>query len=353
MSHVQLAKHGVYGLARRLGAMTLVRRSRWRRDRLLILCFHGVSLDDEHLWKPELFIRQDVLRDRLAQLRDGGYAVVSLDDGVRRLREGTLPEGAVALTFDDGTYDFYSRAFPVLREFGVPATVYQTTRYSQVGGPVFDVFVSYLLWKARDRDADLSHVVPGVPAGPLDSEERRDRVLQVVLQLAEREGLDEDARHQLIQRLADALGIDLAPLLLRRIVALMTAAEIAELAKQGVDFQLHTHRHRLFEDRESFDADLQCNRDLLESATGRATTHFCYPSGVYRSDAQQWLREAGVRSATTCDPGLAHRHSPPMLLPRLVVTEQLSALSFESWTSGLAALLPRRTRLAHPEARET
>lgn len=352
MSFVRLAKHGIFDVARRIGAPALVRRSRWRRDRLLILCFHGVSLEDEHLWKPTLFIRQDVLRARLAQLRDGGYSVVSLDEGVRRMHDGTLPEGAVALTFDDGTYDFLSRAFPVLKEFGYPATVYQTTRYAQLGSPVFDVFVAYLLWKARDRTVDLSAIVPGATAGSLESVPHRDRILWAVLGFAERERLDEEARQRLAERLAAALGIDVSPILRRRILSLMNAAEIAELARQGIDFQLHTHRHQLFEDRAAFDADLRDNRAFIEAATGRAATHFCYPSGVYRTDAQQWLRESGVVSATTCDPGLAHREGSPMLLPRLVVTEQLSALVFESWVSGLAALLPRRTQLAHPEQKE-
>lgn len=352
MNFVRLAKHGIFDVARRIGAPALVRRSRWRRDRLLILCFHGVSLDDEHLWKPTLFIRQDVLRERLAQLRDGGYSVVSLDEGVRRMQDGTLPEGAVALTFDDGTYDFLSRAFPVLREFGFPATVYQTTRYSQLGVPVFDVFVAYLLWKAREQAADLSAVVPGAPAGGLGSAQQRDRALWAVLDFAERERLDEGARHRLVEQLAAALGIDLAPILQRRILSLMNATEVAELAQQGIDFQLHTHRHHLFEDRASFDADLRDNRSFIEAATGRTATHFCYPSGVYRTDAQQWLRESGVISATTCDPGFANREGSPMLLPRLVVTEQLSALVFESWVSGLAALLPRRTQLAHPQESE-
>lgn len=132
----------------------------------------------------------------------------------------------------------------------------------------------------------------------------------------------------------------------------MTPGEMAELAGKGIDFQLHTHRHRLFEEREAFTADLHMNRSLLEGATGRVATHFCYPSGVYRRDAMAWLREAGVTSATTCDPGLAAHDTPSLLLPRLVVTESLSPLTFESWASGLAELLPRRTRLAHPEARE-
>src|SRR5437899_4989580 len=38
------------------GAFDLVRDSAWRRKRLLILCYHGISLESEHLWRPRLYI---------------------------------------------------------------------------------------------------------------------------------------------------------------------------------------------------------------------------------------------------------------------------------------------------------
>ncbi|MDH3223056.1 MAG: hypothetical protein OEO23_05005, partial [Gemmatimonadota bacterium] len=36
----------------------------WRRQRLAILCYHGISLDDEHHWDPALFVSQDALAAR-------------------------------------------------------------------------------------------------------------------------------------------------------------------------------------------------------------------------------------------------------------------------------------------------
>ena len=57
---------------------------------------------------------------------------------------------------------------------------------------------------------------------------------------------------------------------------------------------------------------------------GRSATHFCYPSGDYSRDFLPWLRQLGIRSATTCVPGLA------------------SDFSFDAWLDGTAVLLPRR-----------
>jgi len=93
-------------------------RTRWRRNRLLILGYHGVALDDEHHWDPELYMTAAVLCRRLELIRDAGCRVLPLDDAVRRLYAGDLPPRSVALTFDDGGYDFYARAFPIVEAFG-------------------------------------------------------------------------------------------------------------------------------------------------------------------------------------------------------------------------------------------
>ena len=42
------------------GVSSFVQRSRWRRQRLLILAYHGISLSDEHLWNGSQFISAEV-----------------------------------------------------------------------------------------------------------------------------------------------------------------------------------------------------------------------------------------------------------------------------------------------------
>src|SRR5580700_3948806 len=72
-------------LLRNAGVFRLVANSSWRRQRLLILCYHGISLEDEHLWRPQLYVPAEVLQKRLEMLRTMDCSVLPLQEGLARL----------------------------------------------------------------------------------------------------------------------------------------------------------------------------------------------------------------------------------------------------------------------------
>jgi peptidoglycan/xylan/chitin deacetylase (PgdA/CDA1 family) len=334
---------------RTAGAFHLVQGSDWRRRRLSILCYHGISLDDEHEWRPYLFIRPQQLERRLEILRRGNYAVLPLGEALERLYRNDLPERSVALTFDDGTYDFYSQAYPRLKQAGFPVTVYLTTYYSQLELPVFSLICSYLMWKARGQGSvDLKEL--GVQqAVVLDSEDARQRAVDQLVAWADGQDMSGAQKNEIVARLAQLLSIDYRELVAKRILQLMNQREVKELANDGVDFQLHTHRHRMPRDEEMFRKEIAENRERIRQAASGVRRHFCYPSGAYRPEFLKWLAAEGIVSATTCDTGIATPQSNPLLLPRLVDTSGRSELEFESWVNGIAHFLSsgKRARLAY------
>jgi peptidoglycan/xylan/chitin deacetylase (PgdA/CDA1 family) len=268
-----------------------------RRDSLLILCYHGISLDDEHLWEGGLYITPAVFRRRLELLRNLDANILPLGEGLERLHTGTLPPRSVAITFDDGFYDFYLHAYPALKEFGFPCTLYLTTYYCDHQEPIPNLMLSYLLWKARR---------------PRDSQQPEN-----------------------LGSFAESLGIDYQSLVDRRIFQIMSPEEVTEVARGGIDIELHTHRHRTPSDRDLFIREIRDNARRIEELTGRAPEHFCYPSGVVSPLFLPWLKECGVRSATTCQHGLATSSSDPLLLPRFLDGSGTDELDFESWLSGV------------------
>ena len=335
-------KLATLGVLRGSGIFKWVTNSRWRQQRLLILCYHGTSLEDEHLWRPRLYIQPQKLEQRLESLRKGQFSVLPLEEALERLHAGNLPPRSVVLTFDDGPYDFFRQAYPLLKRYGFPATVYQTTYYTSVERPVFNLICSYMLWTRR------GHVIAnGDNLGlqkPLDlrTPSSRSAVVQSLVQISERENRTALEKDEMAAQLAQVLKIDYNALRVKRILQLMNERELQEISRNGIDVQLHTHRHRTPEDEALFRKEIQENRLTIHKATANEPVHFCYPSGVYRAAFLPWLRAENVVSATTCDSGLATRQSENLLLPRFIDHQDRTQLEFESWISGVGDRLAWR-----------
>lgn len=330
-----------------LGMGVAVARSSWRRNRLLILCYHGIAMGDEAGSHPEMFLPPATFARRLEILSQCGCRVLPLGEALGLLQAGKLPPRSVALTFDDGWVDFRKSAFPILQQFGFPATVYLTTYYCLFNRPLFRFALAYIMWRRQGTYIER-HSAPWSPSAiDLRTAESRNALLWRMDDYAKRVGLSGKGKDDLLAEFAEAVGFDYNELLGQRLFHLMNPAEIAEMAHAGVDFQLHTHRHRTPLDRQLFIREIDENRERLRDLAGPGDyPHFCYPSGANRPEFIPWLKEAGVRSATTCLNGLAGSASNSYLLPRLLDQYGLSDDEFESWVSGLAAFLPRRPGVA-------
>ena len=79
--------------------------------------------------RDELDVTTDQFRGQVDALAD--QPVVPLDEAVAALDRGETGH-RVVLTFDDGFADVHEHAWPLLRERGLPFTIYLTTAY--VGG---------------------------------------------------------------------------------------------------------------------------------------------------------------------------------------------------------------------------
>ena len=344
-SMLRQIRRAILHLQRSSGVFRLVAESDWRRKRLLILCYHGIARKDEHLWRPDLYMHPDVFRQRMEILKLGRYHVLPLGESLQLLQAGKLPAKSVAITFDDGGYDFYAAAFPVIKSYGFPVTVYQTTYYGDRLAPIFNLAWSYLLWLRRGSVLTGGKAFGLEDSLDLRTEDSRAQIVRKLVLNAEAERLTGEQRNDLASRLGKFLSVSYEEIVASRIFQVMTPSERSQLAAEGVDFQLHTHRHRTPIDKNLFCKEIQDNRRALREL-GEKAVHFCYPSGVYRAEFSEWLQEERVVSATTCDAGLADQRSNPFLLPRLVDTSARTELEFEAWLSGMALLLSVRRAAA-------
>ena len=337
------ARHAMLAFASRSGLFTLVGRTNWRRQRLCILCFHGIAIADEVRWRPGLYITLEQFASRMSRLNALGATVLSLDEGLRRLGEGTLPERAVVITFDDGGYDFHRQALPVLSTHHFPATLYLTTYYCGRDEPVLSLAADYALWKSG-----LEVMAPwpelGIQeVGGLQSDVSRRKVANEIVAAMRRRESEPQGRNALLSELVERVGVDLGAMRASRLLSIMSPDEVLDASRTDVAIELHTHRHRTPRDRAAFLGELKENRDVIVRIVGREPNHFCYPSGDVDPCMWPWLADAGIRSATTCQVALAQDSSPRFALPRYLDSSMQVDASFDGWITGPAAFLSRPT----------
>jgi peptidoglycan/xylan/chitin deacetylase (PgdA/CDA1 family) len=88
------------------------------------LVYHSVSSRDARS-SDEMSISTDLFETHMRILREHDMVVCDASSVVDKLRSGVaLEPRSVVLTFDDGLRDFYETAYPILRRFGYPATVF-------------------------------------------------------------------------------------------------------------------------------------------------------------------------------------------------------------------------------------
>lgn len=95
-----------------------------------ILCYHRFGQRSDRMEvTPEQF------REQMEYLKNKDYRVIPLKDLLGFLKgERQLPKRAVVLTIDDGHRSIYKEAFPILKEYGYPATVFVYSDYMNNGG---------------------------------------------------------------------------------------------------------------------------------------------------------------------------------------------------------------------------
>lgn len=262
-----------------------------------------------------LSISPHFLNAVLNMLRDDGFALVSMDEAVERLRAGDAGGSRfVALTADDGYRDNMLEALPILERHSAPITVY-------VAPGLIDGTAD-LWWNVFEEVVNADgRIQLGGEQLKCDSSSARQLAFSRLL-TAVSEDLPESERTAFVRRVAREAGVDhSAP----GRATLMTWGELKRFARHPlVTIGAHTVDHhnlkRLGEAGVRF--ELEEGRRRITEQLGREPRHFAYPYGFAQAVGPRetaLLRQAGYLSAVTTRHGVLreehidHLHALPRL----------------------------------------
>ncbi len=304
--------------------------SYWHRDKLVILCFHSLSIKDEHQFWPGVFISKDKLSEVLEYLDRSQFNVVSLDDAERHLRGEIQLKYPVVITVDDGWRSSITELLPAFQAYQFPATVYVATYYCDHQLPVVNVLLQYWLWQ---KPTDAFEVMFCQKRFHFSG----DTATKVAAVERTMEALEEQEKVAFLLAVAKSLDVDDDAIASKQFHNASYTELKRALTSTLVDIQLHTHTHHLPSTYDSVEREIRTNRAALteQLCSQKAYEHFCYPSGIWFPEHIPSLHVQGIRTATTLDEGLNDRSVHPLKLKRNLVMDNRSLNQFIITVSGV------------------
>jgi peptidoglycan/xylan/chitin deacetylase (PgdA/CDA1 family) len=264
---------------------------------LTVLTYHRVLPDDEARACPfpALAMPESWFRAQMSWLK-GNARVLPLDRALADLDAGPDrdPRPRIAVTFDDGYFDNFEVAAPVLKRCGLQATFFIcTTPVRNASRLWYDsIAEGTLRWGSEAMKGKLGAISLGHASDA--------HAIVAAMKRA-----PDGVRRAAVQEVERQLGPD--PWAYRSHV--MTAEQIRALATAGHEIGSHTETHPILPELSASDAkdELLRSKAWLEETTEKPVTGFCYPNGDHTPATREWVAQAGYSYACLTEEG---RHAP-------------------------------------------
>ena len=331
----------------------LVRRLSSGSD-FTILMYHQV-LDVEchrgnHL--PSGMVMLENTFDRQMKYLKEHFNVITLDELISCLKDKkSPPSGSVVISFDDGWRDNYIFAFPILKKYDLPATIFLSTDYISTS-KVFWFHLVSLILQAR---ALTSQKMIGILNRVEQVSQQEKRLLTQYYSsgdvfIEKLKTIKPDIQEKIIREMIKESDIRTKEIGKRR--WMLNWEEIKEMGENKISFGSHARSHRILThlNLDEIKKELTESKRAIEEKTKGPVDFFAYPNGDHAPRIKELVKETGYLCACTVEgTGKKQNETDLFALPRIGIHEGMSigiggGFSKALFACHIAGLLSRRRR---------
>jgi peptidoglycan/xylan/chitin deacetylase (PgdA/CDA1 family) len=297
----------------------------------VILMYHRVVPINEarEVFQPGIYVEPYIFERHLRFLKKY-FCIVpfsELLDCSRRTLRVLNDKPVCVLTFDDGWYDFYTYAFPILKAHQVPATVFLPTDFIGTKNWFWTDRLTFLFFQKKQLKGLTKRIQ--FSRNPL------------VNRLEEMKGPPESSVEKAIGQLKTYRNEQIEEVLLEIVKngdlkpapterAFLSWEEVKEIAQSGlITFGSHTATHRILTTLEEckIKEELRRSKEKLvgEKVGDPAFIPFSYPNGNYDDRIAKMVKDAGYSSAVTTETGWNHHESDRFSLKRIPIHQDITS----------------------------
>ncbi len=261
--------------------------------------------------------------DRQIEFLSRNYRIVSVVDAWRAAQENS-PEKVCAITFDDGLKDNHQNALPILKKYGVPATMFVITSVFEGRLPSAHKMHILLSRKSTEELVDflngfIAEFYPDLKEQYFIPKDRRltDKRMHESPAAANLKetiiALPEDIRGRFLRHSFKVFGLNESKIAGN---LFMNEKELAEMVAAGIELGSHSHSHyAMTDDNEGLHRrDVQLSKKIIQEIAGSAPRVFSYPHGRASDASAKVVREEGfVNGVGIARGAIAGSHNPFLL----------------------------------------
>ena len=303
------------------------------RRKILILTYHRFS-DTKHSYK----ISSDEFEAHLNYLSKNNR-VLSLSEIAENLEGGkSLPPNATVITIDDGYADAYEVAFPLLKKFGFPATLFAVTDFLDGKRWVWTDLMRHVLSETKENFVRVEFKDGEKFEAELTDKQQRLAIASCVNSRLKK--MPNEQKEAKIGEVAETLNVKI-PALPSAEYAPVNWEQAREMDANNFKIESHTVTHPILTNinQTQLDYELQDSKKRLENVLDRQIENFCYPNGSLNETVWKAVENAGYKSAVTTHYGFNETGANQFTLNRIDAQSEIE--SFAQSVSGFESLKQR------------
>jgi peptidoglycan/xylan/chitin deacetylase (PgdA/CDA1 family) len=293
-----------------------------------ILVYHRVNIFQEKWSISTIEVKE--FEKQMKYLKKS-YNILDLEELVSLVKEKkAIPKKTVVITFDDGYLDNYKFAYPILKKYKIPATIFLTTGY--IGSN--DIFwwdkLGYILFNTKIEKIDLKDFGKIYPKSFKQSIQSFEGFIEKF------KNIPDEKRKDLVEELIKSTNVAIPRQMGKDTI--LSWDQVKEMTDNGIKFGAHTVNHPILTQISLKNAEKEIvnSKKDIERHTSEPVRTFCYPNGLltdFNSEIKQLLEENDFSCALTLLPKMVTQNSDLYELGRIPPGEDFH--TFKYCLSGL------------------
>jgi len=233
------------------------------------------------------------------------YNIISLGKAIHLLKsKQKISKNTVVITFDDGYQDNYINAFPIMRKYQIPATIFLVANPICSGTGLWYDFIKELILKTSKKNINLKSF--GLGELPLDSIKQKKETVHKIVNHVKNSMRGHERDELLIYLKAELKEDNNQPDFQNY---MLTWKQIKRMKKAGITFGAHTLSHPILTKLSPQEAkeEIRMSKSILEKEMGEPIFYFAYPNGGvndFNETIINMVKKEGFQCACTLIPGV-------------------------------------------------